>query len=141
MMRASPARTTTTPPACCTTGRTEGILVTDARPALYVYEQGMPGRRTGLLQRGLIGAVRLTPPDASGRAAARGRDARAGRRAAALMEATQANLEPIFLLYDGDGAGRERRGGLAGRRGRGQRTGSRCSTADTATASGTGCGR
>src|SRR4051812_15074107 len=36
----------------------DGILAHDPRPALYVYEQ----RDGDLLQRGLIGALRLTPP-------------------------------------------------------------------------------
>jgi uncharacterized protein (DUF1015 family) len=81
----------------------DGILVPDAEPALYVYEQfsagldGQPDR----LQRGLIGAVGLVPREAGivqpHEAVAPGPVA--GRLA--LMEATQANLEPIFLLYDG----------------------------------------
>jgi uncharacterized protein (DUF1015 family) len=80
-----------------------GILVPDPLPALYVYEQSLPA---GLvLQRGLIGALRLAPLGAGpvlphedvipGPVA--------GRRQ--LMEATGANLEPIFLLYDGGGRG------------------------------------
>jgi uncharacterized protein (DUF1015 family) len=79
----------------------EGILVPDPVPALYVYEQSLPGGH--VLQRGLIGALRLAPLGAGpvlphedvipGPVA--------GRRQ--LMEATGANLEPIFLLYDGDG--------------------------------------
>jgi uncharacterized protein (DUF1015 family) len=81
----------------------EGILVADPRPALYVYEQGMPGGE--ILQRGLIGAVRLTPPEAG--VVLPHEDVMpgpvTGRRQ--LMEATGANLEPIFLLYDGDGNG------------------------------------
>jgi len=81
----------------------EAILVPDAEPALYVYEQltaslnGTPGH----LQRGLIGAVGLAPREAGiilpHEAVAPGPVA--GRLA--LMTATQANLEPIFLLYDG----------------------------------------
>jgi uncharacterized protein (DUF1015 family) len=79
----------------------EGILVPDPVPALYVYEQTLPGGQ--VLQRGLIGALRLAPLGAGpvlphedvipGPVA--------GRRQ--LMEATEANLEPIFLLYDGNG--------------------------------------
>jgi uncharacterized protein (DUF1015 family) len=77
----------------------EGILVPDPEPALYVYEQSLPAGP--VLQRGLIGALQLTPLGAGpvlphedvipGPVA--------GRRQ--LMEATGANLEPIFLLYDG----------------------------------------
>jgi len=63
---------------------------------------GAPGRlEPGLVQRGLIGAVRLTHPDAG--VVLPHEDVApepvAGRLQ--LMEATQANLEPIFLLYDG----------------------------------------
>lgn len=82
----------------------EGILVSDERPALYVYEQRRtagPATPGEVIQRGLIGAVGLTPPDS--RIVLPHEDVMpgpvAGRRQ--LMEATQANLEPIFLLYDG----------------------------------------
>jgi uncharacterized protein (DUF1015 family) len=80
----------------------DGILLPDPAPALYVYEQAAPGG--AVVQRGLIGAVRLRPPEAG---VIRPHEDVApgpveGRRQ--LMEATRANLEPIFLLYDG-GAG------------------------------------
>jgi uncharacterized protein (DUF1015 family) len=83
----------------------EGVLVTEDAPALYLYQQRLvdpgPGAGDGMLQRGLIGAVRLAPPEA--RIVLPHEDVMpgpvAGRRQ--LMEATQANLEPIFLLYDG----------------------------------------
>ncbi len=75
----------------------DGILVADSVPGLYVYEQAAVGGV--VLQRGLIGALGLAPYAAGivqphenvmpGPVA--------GRRQ--LMEATQANLEPIFLLY------------------------------------------
>jgi uncharacterized protein (DUF1015 family) len=81
----------------------DGILVPDPLPALYVYEQSLSGGP--VLQRGLIGALRLAPLGAGpvlphedvipGPVT--------GRRQ--LMEATGANLEPIFLLYDGNGPG------------------------------------
>jgi len=83
----------------------DGILVPDDAPALYVYEQFAASRdgRPDRLQRGLIGAVELVPRKAGivqpHEAVAPGPVA--GRLA--LMEATQANLEPIFLLYDGRG--------------------------------------
>jgi uncharacterized protein (DUF1015 family) len=89
----------------------EGILVPDPEPALYVYEQRAAGGNGshqasgGLAQRGLIGALRLAPLDAGivlpHEDVAPGPVA--GRRQ--LMEATQANLEPIFLLYDGSTPG------------------------------------
>ncbi len=77
----------------------DGTLIVDGSPALYVYE--MSGPRS--LQRGLIGGVGL-------------RDEPEGvilphenvypgpvRDRLALLEATRANLEPIFLTYEGDG--------------------------------------
>jgi uncharacterized protein (DUF1015 family) len=77
----------------------DGILAPDPAPALYVYEQAAPG--VGVLQRGLIGALRLEPYSA--RIVQPHEDVAPGpvmgRRQ--LMEATQANLEPIFLLYQG----------------------------------------
>ncbi|GAB3212172.1 Uncharacterized conserved protein [Marinactinospora thermotolerans DSM 45154] len=76
----------------------EGVLVRDPTPALYVYEQTSP---TGHRQRGLIGALRLPPPDSP---VVRPHEAvLAGPVAdrARLMAATRANLEPIFLLYQG----------------------------------------
>jgi uncharacterized protein (DUF1015 family) len=83
----------------------EGVLVTEDAPALYLYQQRLvnppPGAGDGVLQRGLIGAVRLARPEA--RIVLPHEDVMPGpvlgRRQ--LMEATQANLEPIFLLYDG----------------------------------------
>jgi uncharacterized protein (DUF1015 family) len=91
-----------------------GVLAADPRPAIYVYEQSAaPG---DVLQRGLIGAVRLSPPGAGivlpHEAVMPGPVT--GRRE--LMEATQANLEPIFLLYDGSPAGIRATGPAAGER-------------------------
>jgi uncharacterized protein (DUF1015 family) len=85
----------------------EAILVPDLEPALYVYEQLTAAQdgRSGQLQRGLIGAVRLVPREAG---IVRPHEAVAPGPVAGrlqLMEATQANLEPIFLLYDGTAAG------------------------------------
>jgi uncharacterized protein (DUF1015 family) len=81
----------------------DGILVPDPLPALYVYEQSLPAGP--VLQRGLIGALRLAPlgdgPVLPHENVIPGPVT--GRRQ--LMEATGANLEPIFLLYDGSGPG------------------------------------
>jgi uncharacterized protein (DUF1015 family) len=81
----------------------EGILAADDQPALYVYEQRRPAGGSGpeVLQRGLIGAVGLAPPSA--RIVLPHEDVMPGpvRGRRLLMEAAQANLEPIFLLYDG----------------------------------------
>jgi uncharacterized protein (DUF1015 family) len=82
----------------------ENILVTDSEPALYMYEQSASDDAgPGWLQRGLIGAVGLVPPEAG--IVLPHEDVSPGPVAGrlALMEATQANLEPIFLLYDGRG--------------------------------------
>ncbi|MHB1596908.1 MAG: DUF1015 family protein [Streptosporangiaceae bacterium] len=77
--------------------REQQILVTDPDPALYVYEQAGPA----MVQRGLIGAVRLVPPEAG--VVLPHEDVSPGPVAGRLrlMTETQANLEPIFLLYDG----------------------------------------
>ena len=72
----------------------ERILVTDPAPALYLYEQSAAsGPEPGWVQRGLIGAIRLVPPEAG--IVLPHEDVAPGPVARlALMEATQANLEP-----------------------------------------------
>jgi uncharacterized protein (DUF1015 family) len=85
----------------------DGVLVPDPAPALYVYEQvtvgpdGSARAQPGGIQRGLIGALGLVPYAAGivlpHEDVAPGPVA--GRRH--LMESTRANLEPIFLLYEG----------------------------------------
>jgi uncharacterized protein (DUF1015 family) len=81
----------------------DGILVPDPAPALYVYEQAVSGGT--VVQRGLIGAVRLRPPEAG--VIWPHEDVAPGpvEGRLQLMEATRANLEPIFLLYDGGAGG------------------------------------
>lgn len=78
-----------------------GLLETDGQPALYVYEMREP---VGATTRGLLGAVELRNPadgvilphenTMPGPVADR----------LALMIATEANVEPIYLVYDGGGA-------------------------------------
>jgi uncharacterized protein (DUF1015 family) len=77
----------------------EGTLVTDPEPALYVYEE----RDELSLQRGLIGALGLRPESA--RIVLPHENVFPGpvRDRLDLMTATQANLEPIFLVYEGGG--------------------------------------
>jgi uncharacterized protein (DUF1015 family) len=83
----------------------EQILVPDREPSLYVYEQAAAGHPAAAraTQRGLIGALRVLP---LGAGVIRPHENVAPGPVAGrlqLMEATQANLEPIFLLYDGTG--------------------------------------
>jgi len=87
-----------------------GVLEPDASPALYVYEQNGPG----FVQRGLIGLVGVDDPAAAGILPHEGvmPGPVTGRRE--LMMATRANLEPIFLVYNGGGAGAGGHGGPAG---------------------------
>jgi uncharacterized protein (DUF1015 family) len=77
-----------------------GVLTVDEEPALYVYEE----TGEGILQRGLIGALGVHGP--SSRVILPHEDVYPGpiRDRLALMSTTEANLEPIFLLYDGGGA-------------------------------------
>ncbi len=81
-----------------------GVLIRDRMASLYIYEQSVDAD-PGCLQRGIIGLVRLGPPDSAGILPHEGvmPGLVAGRRE--LMAATQANLEPIFLIYDGDQPG------------------------------------
>jgi uncharacterized protein (DUF1015 family) len=78
-----------------------GLLAVDATPALYVYElRDADGHAT----RGLVGAVELH--DAADGVILPHENTMAGPVAdrLALMMATRANLEPIYLVYDGGGA-------------------------------------
>jgi uncharacterized protein (DUF1015 family) len=81
----------------------EEILVPDPQPSLYVYEQALASGT--VIQRGLIGALRLSPPEAG--VVRPHEDVAPGpvKGRLQLMEATQANLEPIFLLHDGSNRG------------------------------------
>jgi uncharacterized protein (DUF1015 family) len=76
-----------------------GILIRDRMPALYLYEQASAAGS----QRGIIGLIRLGSPDSAAILPHENvmPGPVTGRRI--LMAATRANLEPIFLVYDGDG--------------------------------------
>ena len=66
----------------------------------------MPGRGRGTwpgLQRGLIGAIALTSPAAGIVLPHEGVTPVVVADRRRLMEATEANLEPIFLVYEGGG--------------------------------------
>jgi uncharacterized protein (DUF1015 family) len=82
-----------------------GVLIRDRMASLYIYEQSGPNAGSSWLQRGIIGLVRLGSPESAGILPHEGvmPGLVAGRRE--LMAATQANLEPIFLIYDGEEPG------------------------------------
>ena len=84
--------------------REEGVLVADDTPALYVYEMAEDTPEGPARTRGLVGAVGLTPPEAG--IVLPHENTMAGPVAdrLALTEATEANLEPIYLVYSGGGA-------------------------------------
>ncbi|MFD9883949.1 DUF1015 family protein [Streptomyces alboflavus] len=75
----------------------EGILAPDPIPALYVYEQ----RGDGILQRGIIGALRLSEPADGIVLPHEDVMPHVVEDRAALMRATAANLEPLLLTYPG----------------------------------------
>ncbi|CAM5345362.1 hypothetical protein SALBM311S_01737 [Streptomyces alboniger] len=79
----------------------EGVLTTDSQPGLYVYEQH---DGDGLLQRGVIGALRLSEPSEGVVLPHEDVMPHVVADRAALMRATSANLEPLLLTYRGDGA-------------------------------------
>jgi uncharacterized protein (DUF1015 family) len=80
--------------------RESGLLKPDAEPALYVYEEQADGH----VQRGLVGALGLSPAEDG--IVLPHENTMAGPVAdrLALMAAVEADLEPIFLVYDGGGA-------------------------------------
>jgi uncharacterized protein (DUF1015 family) len=73
----------------------EGVLAPDAEPALYVYEQS----RDGLLQRGIIGSLALSPREEGVVLPHEDVMPHVVEDRAALMRATAANLEPLLLTY------------------------------------------
>ncbi|WP_171171620.1 DUF1015 family protein [Streptomyces sp. I05A-00742] len=77
----------------------EHILAPDPEPALYVYEQ----RGDGILQRGLIGALRLTPREEGVVLPHEDVMPHIVEDRAALMRDTGANLEPLLFAYRGNG--------------------------------------
>jgi len=81
--------------------REAGVLVPDQDAALYVYEQAAPG---GHAQRGLLGALALTPPEDGIVLPHENTMAGPVGDRLALYDAVDADLEPIFLVYDGGGA-------------------------------------
>ena len=80
-----------------------GVLIRDRMPALYLYEQA--DQASSWLQRGIISLVRLGPAETAGILPHEGVMPGLVADRKALMAATRANLEPIFLIYDGEGTG------------------------------------
>ncbi|HWN63221.1 MAG TPA: DUF1015 domain-containing protein [Streptosporangiaceae bacterium] len=80
-----------------------GVLIRDRMPALYLYEQA--DEASSWLQRGIISLVRLGSPETAGILPHEGVMPGLVADRKALMAATRANLEPIFLIYDREGAG------------------------------------
>src|SRR3984885_9381756 len=80
-----------------------GVLIRDRTPALYLYEQA--DEASSWIQRGIISLVRLGPPETAGILPHEGVMPGLVADRKTLMAATRANLEPIFLIYDGEGAG------------------------------------
>ncbi|WP_330303564.1 MULTISPECIES: DUF1015 domain-containing protein [unclassified Streptomyces] len=78
----------------------EGVLTTDPEPGLYVYEQ----RDGDMLQRGIIGALRLSEPSDCVVLPHEDVMPHVIADRAALMRATSANLEPLLLTYRGNGS-------------------------------------
>ncbi|MFK0223889.1 DUF1015 family protein [Streptomyces vinaceus] len=76
----------------------KGVLSPDPEPALYVYEQ----RKGNVLQRGLIGALALSKPDAGIVLPHEDVMPDVVTDRAGLMRAASANLEPLLLTYLGD---------------------------------------
>ena len=91
---------------------TNGALAVDGEPTLYVYEMSTaPGtdanvdpESSAAVTRGLLGAVELRAPEDGVILPHENTMAGPVADRLALMEATQANLEPIYLVYDGGGA-------------------------------------
>lgn len=85
--------------------RAEGVLRPDPESALYVYEQAAPGAGPdGHVQRGLLGALSLSPPEDAVVLPHENTMAGPVSDRLALYTAVDADLEPIFLVYDGGGA-------------------------------------
>ena len=79
----------------------DGVLATEAAPALYPYAQRFAHRGARFERRGVFGLVELGPPGPASRIYPHEftlSGPREDRRR--LLAATHANLSPIFLLYD-----------------------------------------
>ena len=90
----------------------DGVLSVDPEPTLYIYEMRTAAggdanadpESAGSVTRGLLGAVELRDPEDGVILPHENTMAGPVADRLALMEATEANLEPIYLVYDGGGA-------------------------------------
>jgi uncharacterized protein (DUF1015 family) len=84
----------------------DGVVAIDQEPALYVYEMRVPEHdgEPASITRGLVGAVELRGPQDGVILPHENTMAGPVADRLALMDATDANLEPIYLVYDGGGA-------------------------------------
>lgn len=82
----------------------DGVVAVDDRPALYIYEMRDTRAASAAVTRGLLGAVELRDPRDGVILPHENTMAGPVADRLALMEATQANLEPIYLVYEGGGA-------------------------------------
>jgi uncharacterized protein (DUF1015 family) len=80
--------------------RANGVLRTDREAALYVYEYGDDTRRVC----GVVGALDLRKRTASVVLPHEGVIPRVVAERLAMMASARANLEPILLVYNGDGS-------------------------------------
>ncbi|MFE3323988.1 DUF1015 family protein [Streptomyces sp. NPDC059176] len=76
--------------------RQRGVLVRDAQPAIYVYQQQRGAR---ILQRGLIGELRLAPGTTGSVLPHEDVQPHVVRQRAGSMAALRAQLEPLLLTY------------------------------------------
>jgi uncharacterized protein (DUF1015 family) len=83
----------------------DGDLRVDDLPSLYVYEMRTPDTEDGpgTVTRGLVGAIELRDPDEGVILPHENTMAGPVADRLALMSATEANLEPIYLAYVGGG--------------------------------------
>ncbi|AZM63068.1 MULTISPECIES: DUF1015 domain-containing protein [unclassified Streptomyces] len=85
--------------------RREGVLTADPEPGLYVYEQRDGEGGEGMVQRGLIGLLRVSDPDEQVVLPHEDVMPHIVADRADLMRATSANLEPLLLTYRGGDGG------------------------------------
>jgi uncharacterized protein (DUF1015 family) len=78
----------------------DGVLVRDPEPALYVYEQSVGGHTS----RGLLGGVALARAEDAIILPHENTMAGPVEDRLALLRATESDLEPIFLVYAGSGS-------------------------------------